>query len=49
MLIEVTGDKDTEEKKMGGSVAINCQWYNIAAFKGPGNPTCNGIPSETRY
>jgi hypothetical protein len=48
MLIEVTGDKDTEEKKMGGSVAINCQWYNIAAFKGPGNPTCNGIPSETR-
>jgi hypothetical protein len=48
MLIEVTGDKDTEEKKMGGSVAINCQWYNIAAIKGPGNPTCNGIPSETR-
>ncbi|KAH7095928.1 hypothetical protein FB567DRAFT_587217 [Paraphoma chrysanthemicola] len=39
-------DKGTEEKKMGGSVAINCQWYNIAAFKGPGNPTCNGIPTD---
>ncbi|KAF1846475.1 uncharacterized protein K460DRAFT_356147 [Cucurbitaria berberidis CBS 394.84] len=42
-------DKDTEEKKMGGSVAINCQWFNIAAFKGPTRwPTCNGIPSEER-
>jgi len=48
MLIRTTGDKGTSEKKMGGSVAINCQWFNIAAVKGPGNPTCQGIPSEER-
>lgn len=48
ILIVDLGDKDSQDKKMGGSVAINCQWYNIAAHKGPGNPTCNGVPSENR-
>ena len=36
MLICGVGDKDTEDKKMGGEATINCQYYNIAAIQGPG-------------
>ena len=40
----ICGDKDTEDKKMGGEATINCQYYNIAAIQGPGGntncPTC---------
>jgi len=45
MLICGVGDKDTEDKKMGGEATIDCQYYNIAAIQGPGNincPTCGG-------
>ena len=40
MLICGVGDKDTEDKKMGGEATIDCQYYNIAAIQGPGNTNC---------
>ncbi|KAF1828489.1 hypothetical protein BDW02DRAFT_615419 [Decorospora gaudefroyi] len=47
------GDKDSEDRKMGGSAAINCQWFNIAAIKGPisvpGHQDPNPPPQEATF
>jgi hypothetical protein len=39
VLTHQAGDTSTEEKKMGGSVSIGCQWFNIMALRDPGATT----------